>query len=413
MRTLASTLKQGPILFDGAMGTMQLALGLPQEDCPEALNLTHSESIERIHRTFVEAGCQVVTTNTCGANGIKMAIHHHDEELETIVTRAVELAQSAAQGKALVALSLGPTGDFLQPYGTLTPDRLHAAFLRPLRAGQAAGADFAMLETQCDLAEARAAMLAAKSLDFPFVVSYTFEPTGRTLMGNPPEACATLAEALGATAVGINCSCGPEELLPIVRAMRAATCLPLIVQPNAGMPELREGVTRYPYTPQLMAEKMIPFVEMGLDGLGGCCGTTPEHLALIAPLVPQLTPIHPQQPRRLCNRRSVSSLDEALADADSVRLPNGMDVEAGVDEVLMADTGKSALLLDTGNWDAAPLTLLLQEIGDLDPRPMLFEVHSAGQAEAVLRAYQGVAAITPVGCSIPLSPILQYGAVMF
>lgn len=412
MHKLQQLFQSGPVLFDGAMGTMQTALGLPQDDCPEALNLACPEDIYRIHRAFAEAGCQVLCANTFGANAVKMAACGHEADLEHLVTQGVRLARRAAQEDQLVALSLGPTGDFLAPYGALTPDTLAEAFTRPLRAGQAAGADFAMLETQCDLAEARAALLAANALSFPAVVSFTFEPGGRTLMGNPPEACATLAEALGAMALGINCSCGPEELLPVVRAMRAATSLPVIVQPNAGMPELREGATTYPYTPQLMASKMQAFLELGLDGLGGCCGSTPEHLRRIADLVPRLHPQHPTLPQRVCSRRAVLSLQDALADFDEARLPDGASVEEGIDEMLLADTGKAALLLDAGSWTPEDLAALLQEGGDLDPRPLLFRVQHTAQAQALIAAYAGVTAVTglaPSGTAL----LATYGAIAF
>lgn len=235
--------REGILLFDGGMGTMLQSRGLAAE-CPETLNLTHTKEVAAIHRAYKEAGAQVIETNSLGLNKIKMAKLGLEGEIPALAQAAVQAARMGVGPDTPVAFSLGPTGDFTVPYGTLTFEEQYQAFVPAMEAAEAAGADVLYIETQCDLTETRIAMLAAKEHTcIPFVPSFTFESNGRTVMGNTPAACAVAAQHLGATAVGINCSGGPMELLEVVKTMRRATDLPIIVQPNAGLPEFTCGVT--------------------------------------------------------------------------------------------------------------------------------------------------------------------------
>lgn len=279
------------IIFDGAMGTMLQAAGLDLGRCPELWNLERPEIIQDIHRAYVEAGAMVVETNSFGGNTIKLKEYGLADKTQMINRKAAELAKEAVGGKALVAGSVGPTGLLMEPYGTATFDDLYTAFFEQIRGLATGGADLICIETMSDLGEMRAALIAAKAAcKLPVICTMTFEQGGSTIMGISPETAAYVLASLGADAIGANCSTGPEELLPVIKRMAQASSLPLIVQPNAGLPVMREGRVCYDQTPSSMAGFAPKFVEAGVQILGGCCGTTPEHIAAIARAASGLTP---------------------------------------------------------------------------------------------------------------------------
>ncbi len=397
--------KKPRFLFDGGMGTMLQASGIETGECPELLNLTHPEAIAAIQRQYVEAGAMIVETNTLGANAIKLEKSGCQPQLEAINAAALAIIRDRLPAGTLAALSIGPTGDFLEPYGSLTLDALYAAYAAQIQSGRSA--DVFYIETQCDLAEARVAMLAAKGCGgTPYVASFTFE-NGRTLMGNPPEVCAYLTQALGASAVGVNCSGGPEELLPIVQAMRAATSLPLIVQPNAGLPQVVDGKTCFPFAPEPMAQRMQDILAAGADGIGGCCGTTPAHIAAMAHLIEGMpAPAHPAVAPQLTTKRSFLPLDQALSRPFTIRCAAGSDLYDLLDEAMEAQDEEAAcLLLELGDMPPEEIASLLAEGQDMFKLPLVFSAPTAAQAEAALRAYHGVAALA---CAEDAAPIAAY-----
>ncbi len=401
--------KEGILLFDGGMGTMLQAQGLIAE-CPEMLNQTHQAEVAAIHRAYREAGADVVETNSLGLNTVKMAKHGLESEIPALAQAAVEAARLGVGEDIPAAFSIGPTGDFLAPYGSLTFDALYQAFVPAFAAAEKAGAAVLYIETQCDLTETRVAMLAAREQTaLPYVPSFTFEGNGRTVMGNPPAACAVLAQRLGAVAVGINCSGGPEELLPVVKAMRAATTLPLIVQPNAGLPEFLDGVTRFPFSPQDMAEKMPAILEAGADGIGGCCGTTPAHIARLRELIAgRSRPRHPDAlPETLSHRRVVLPLAEALAALGSFALRPGSTLSDDMEDWMDETEEAEAMLLDVSAVEPEEIAALLDEEQDLMRRPLLFRAGNAAQAEAALRHYCGITALYGPGLA---EAAARYGA---
>lgn len=397
--------KKPRFLFDGGMGTMLQESGIETGECPELLNLTHPEAIAAIQRQYTEAGAMIVETNTLGANGVKLKKAGCQEQLAAINAAALSIIRDRLPAGVLAALSVGPTGEFLEPYGNLTLDTLYEAYAAQMQAGRSA--DVFYIETQCDLAEARVAMLAAKGCGgAPFVASFTFE-NGRTLMGNPPEACAYLTQALGASAVGINCSGGPEELLPIVRAMRAATSLPLIVQPNAGLPQVVDGKTCFPYAAGPMAQSMKSILDAGADGIGGCCGTTPAHIAAMARLIEGMpAPAHPAVAPMLATKRMLLPLEEALAHPFTLRCCAGADLYDLLDEAADAQDEEAACLaLELGDMEPEEIAALLSEGQDMFRLPLIFSASAAAQAEAALRAYHGIAALA---CSEDASAAAAY-----
>ena len=266
------------VLLDGAMGTMLQAAGLPLGARPEALNLEDPALIESIHARYAAAGSRILCANTFGASAHKLAGSGYT--VEQVVDAAIRCARRAAQPYgSLVALDIGPLGELLEPAGTLPFEEAVEAFAEIVRAGAAAGADLILCETFTDLYELKAALLACReNCGLPVLASMSFEAGGRTFTGCGVESFAAAARGLGADALGINCSLGPKEILPMARALCGAVPgdYPVFVKPNAGLP--RADGSGYDITPQLFAMQMKPYRELGLFAAGGCCGTTPDFI---------------------------------------------------------------------------------------------------------------------------------------
>ena len=266
------------VLLDGAMGTMLQAAGLPLGARPEALNLEDPALIESIHARYAAAGSRILCANTFGASAHKLAGSGYT--VEQVVDAAIRCARRAAQPYgSLVALDIGPLGELLEPAGTLPFEEAVEAFAEIVRAGAAAGADLILCETFTDLYELKAALLACReTCGLPVLASMSFEAGGRTFTGCGVESFAAAAQGLGADALGINCSLGPKEILPMARALCGAVPgdYPVFVKPNAGLP--RADGSGYDITPQLFAMQMKPYRELGLFAAGGCCGTTPDFI---------------------------------------------------------------------------------------------------------------------------------------
>ena len=268
------------------MGTMLFAHGLEGGKCPEEYNLTHPEILESIARRYLEAGADIVQTNTFGGSPLKLAQYGLDDRTETIAAKAVEAVKQAVGGKAFVSASCGPSGKLLKPYGDCEPEAMKAGFLRQMSAMINAGADLVCVETMTDLTEAKLAIEAAReiSADIPIMATMTFDPTPRgfyTVMGVTIEAAAKELEAAGATIIGSNCGNGIEKMIEIAIEFKQRTSLPVIIQSNAGVPELKEGKPFYPETPDFMGQKSEALIEAGVAVIGGCCGTTPDHIRAI------------------------------------------------------------------------------------------------------------------------------------
>ena len=268
----------GPVLLDGGMGTMLQARGLSMGEWPELAALEHPDWLEDIHRAYVEAGAQILCANTFGANREKLG--RTGRTVEEVVPPSVEIARRAARGRALVALDVGPTGQLLEPTGTLRFEEAVDIFAQTVRAGVQAGADLILIETMTDLQEARAALLAAREhSSLPVLVTMTYEATGRTFLGCSPACAALTLEGLGADAIGVNCSLGPREMPPLVEELLRWTTLPIVLKPNAGLPH-PDG-SGYDISPEEFAHSLAALADLGVQVFGGCCGTTPEYIALL------------------------------------------------------------------------------------------------------------------------------------
>ena len=276
-------LKDEILVFDGAMGT-ELPSNLGR--CPEELNLTHPEVVTKVHSSYVEAGTDVITTNTFGGNRIKLKENGLGDRLEEINTKGVEIAKEAAGKKALIAASVGPTGKLLEPLGEFTFDQFYNAYKEQIKALAKAGADIIILETMIDIQEAKIALLAAKeSCNLPVICSLTFTEEGRMVTGSDPLIAATILEPLKPDVLGANCSLGPKGLMNVMRDFVYYSNLPLIIEPNAGLPRMVQGKTVYPATPNYMARYALEFVALGVNIVGSCCGSGPEHTKAIVKLV--------------------------------------------------------------------------------------------------------------------------------
>ena len=286
-RTLTDALAgDARLLFDGGMGTMLQAAGLVAGEVPELWCLTHADAVTAVHRAYVESGSDVVTTNTFGANRLKLA---GAAAVDDVFAAAVACARAA--GARYVAADIGPTGALLRPLGTLSFDEAYDLFAEEARAAARAGADLFIVETMTDLAEAKAAYLACReNTDLPVIVTMTFGEDGRTFLGTSPEIAAVTFDALGADAVGINCSLGPTELLPLAKRMRAVTAKPLLVQANAGLPHVEGDATVYDIGPEAYADAVRELVDAGVDLVGGCCGTTPAYIRLLDRIISNRRP---------------------------------------------------------------------------------------------------------------------------
>ncbi len=281
-----SKLKKGFLFFDGGMGTLLQEKGLAMGEAPEAWNLTHSEQITAIHRAYFEAGANVVTTNTFGANPLKL------ENVEDIVCHAVQNAKNAIfASEQYVALDIGPTGKLLKPLGELDFEDAVSAFATTIRAGSKAGCDLIIIETMNDPYELKAAIIAAKeNSSLPIFATFVLDEKGKTMTGCDVDAMVAMLEGLGVSALGVNCSLGADKLKKFVPRLVERASVPVIVNPNAGMPCIHNGKTCFDSTPDEFLSNMLEIAEMGARVLGGCCGTTPEYIKRVVDALKDKTP---------------------------------------------------------------------------------------------------------------------------
>ncbi len=270
-------------LFDGAMGTMLQQQDIPPGVCPESINLTHPRAIEQIHRQYVTSGADIIETNTFGANRIKLANYGLHNDVERINHAAVQAARAACGPGTKIAGSVGPTGKLIAPLGDLAFAEACDVFSQQIKALDRAGVDYIIIETIIDLQEMRAALLAAKQQsNRPVICQLSFGADGRTATGTDATTAAVVLEAMGADIIGANCSVGPENMVPIIAEFAKSCRIPISAQPNAGMPRIYNGCTVYDLGPEQMAAWVPKLVEAGATYIGGCCGTTPQHITAMA-----------------------------------------------------------------------------------------------------------------------------------
>lgn len=396
-------------LLDGAMGTMLQAAGMPVGQLPELWNIQHPEIVTRIQRAYVEAGSRVIFANTFGANRHKLSGSGYD--VEAVISAGIRAAREAAGDEPVrVALDVGPIGQLLEPLGTLSFAEAYDIFREMVTAGQRAGADLIVLETMPDLYEAKAAVLAAKEhTNLPVWVTMTFEATGRTFVGVTVPAMAMTLTGLGVDALGFNCSLGPKELLPMVEELAHWTNLPLILKPNAGLPDPSTGA--YTITPEEFAEEMVQAAKLGVTIMGGCCGTTPDFIKALGSRLAETRP----GTRSKADRHGVCSATQAV-ELQGVRVigerinPTGKKrfqqalregdmgyiLERGLEQ---QDAGADILDVNVGLPgidESAMMTRVVKALQGVVDLPLQIDSSDPTAIEAGLRAVNGKAIVNSV-----------------
>ncbi len=282
-------LEEEVLLSDGATGTMLMTMGLKGGSCLEQLNLTNAEKVQELHAAYVQAGAQIILANSFGGNRFKLIKYNLHDQLYQLNYQAAKNAKEAAGERAFVAASVGPTGELLSPLGPVEEAEMTDAFREQSIALADGGADLILVETMSDLREATLAIRAAKeNTDLPVFCTFTYNRTKvgfRTIMGVDPDKAVKASLEAGADVIGANCGEGMEQMIDLVRAIRRSFDNYILIHANAGMPQLIEGKTVYDETPERMAELLPEILDAGVNIIGGCCGTTPEHIAAMARVI--------------------------------------------------------------------------------------------------------------------------------
>ena len=407
------------------MGSMLQKSGMPVGALPEVYNLTEPQRIIAIQQQFAEAGADILYANTFGANRHKMKKSGYT--VQELIPAGIRCARKAGGGRCKVALDLGPIGQLLEPLGTLTFEEAYDIFREEIEAGQ--DADLIVIETMTDLYETKAALLAAKEhSEKPVFCTMTFEPNLRTFTGCTVASAAMTLEGLGADAIGVNCSLGPDELLPIVEEMAKWTTLPLIVKPNAGLPDPVTG--EYLVDPQEFAKAMSKFAALGVRIYGGCCGTTPEHLKAAYAMLEtcEIPARHPDPPAAVCSAAEVVEINQPRIIGERIN-PTGKkrfktalqegDMDYILDQaVQQVDAGADLLDVNVGMPgidEKGMMIRTVKAIQSIGSTPLQLDSTIPAVMEAALRVYNGKPIVNSVnGEEKSLQKILplvkKYGA---
>lgn len=434
MKDILDYIKEKILVFDGGMGRELQKLGLPEAQPPESWNIENPCAVKTLHWAYIDSGAVAVTTNTFGGNRIKLSHYGLEGQVRELNIKAVELAREAVGSKGFVVGSIGPTGLFVEPLGELSFAEAYEVFFEQATALSEAGADALILETMVDLGEIRAALLAAKDAgSLPVIAGMTYHEDSRTLTGTDPETAAVVLESLGADVIGVNCSGGPQQLEPIVEILCRSTNLPVLVEPNAGMPELVNGKTVFRETPQSMADFSLRFASLGAAMIGSCCGSTPEHTKAIAEALEGQQPIQRniQFPLRVASTTRTVSIGEGCYPAiigERINPTGKKDLAGEIRDGKMSLLRSEALaqvrhgadILDVnvavpGIDEAEAMALAINSIQNLVPVPLCMDSPNALALEAGLRIYHGKALVNSVNADdavldkvLPL--VKRYGA---
>lgn len=397
------------IILDGGMGTMLQAAGVPMGKVPEALNVTHGEAVIDIHRQYIEAGADIIYANTFSANRYKLG--YSDYSVEELVTAGVVNAKKAAAASerdVAVALDVGPIGELMEPNGSLKFEDAYDMFKEMMTVGAKAGADLIVIETSTDLLEMKAAVLAAKeNTSLPVFSTMTFEKNGRTFTGVTVEAAALTLTGLGVDAVGINCSLGPDDIYPLAQKLVEWTPLPVIIKANAGLPNLNSG--GYDISAGQFAEQMDKFMDLGVQIIGGCCGTTPEYIREMKKMLSRRAAEGKRADRPAFVRRAAVCSSTQVVEIDGVRVigerinPTGKKLfkEALLNHnigyiltqgISQVEAGAHILDVNVGlpKIDEAGLMVeVIKELQGVVDVPLQIDSSHAGVIESGLRIYNG------------------------
>ena len=422
-------------IFDGAMGTMLQEGGLKPGGCPELMNLEQPDVVQKIHEAYIEAGATMIETNTFGASALKLDHYGLEDRVKEINEAAVKIAREASKGRAKIVGSLGPTGRFIVPLGDLEFEDAYQAFYEQAKALADAGADYLLFETCIDIQEMRAGLLAAKdATSLPIICQLSYSEDGRTVTGTDPQTAAITLEALGADIIGVNCSLGPKELVPIVKTLAENCSVPISVLPNAGMPRLENGRTIFPMGPEEFASWGAKLVAAGATYLGGCCGTTPAHIKALAAAVKDLPLTERKSPDnrlRLTSRSKTVIIDKDLATtligerinptgrkklAEEIKNGSLFSVKREAIDQVRAGARLLDVNMGVGGIDQVKaMHDAIREVSQITDAPLAIDTSDTKTLEAGLRAYPGRALINSVSAEkerieefLPLAK--KYGA---
>lgn len=430
------------LYFDGGTGTLLQKKGMKPGELPETWNLTHTEEMVDIHRQYFEAGSDIVLTNTFGANALKF--HNTEYELEDIVAAAVvNVKEGAWMGvhdgrEVYTALDIGPTGKLLKPMGDLSFEDAYAAFKEVVQYGEEAGADLIHIETMSDTYEVKAAVLAAKeNTSLPVFATMIFDEKGKLLTGGDIPSVVALLEGLRVDALGINCGMGPEQMLPVLEEILKYAAVPVIVKPNAGLPKQKNGNVYYDVNPGEFAEVMQKIVELGAGVVGGCCGTTPEHIRALIKRTERFRDISDRKRERLKDYTIVSSYGKAVILGEEPRIigerinPTGKKKfkqalkEHDIDYILregisQQDAGAHILDVNVGLPDIDEPALMKEVVTELQSvtsLPLQIDTVDVKALEAAMRIYNGKPMVNSVNgkkeAMDAIFPLIQkYGGVV-
>lgn len=430
-------LKDKIMILDGAMGTLMQKKGMPKGVCPELWGAENEEAVITEQVNYINAGTNAIYTFSLGGNRYKLDEFGLGDRTIELNRRLAQISRKAAGNRAFVAGDIGSTGKFIRPYGDLPFDKAVDAYKEQITGLIEGGVDFLIIETMIDIQEARAAVIAAKELcDLPVCVSMTFAQDGYTLTGTDPVAALVTLQSLGADAVGCNCSTGPEDMIKIIEAMRPYAKIPLLVKPNAGLPRLVDGNTVFDLSPDEFGAYMPKFVELGASMLGGCCGTSPEYIKVLADSIKGMSPVSPS-PQKDCNLLSSSRKAVFLGGDSSLAIigerinPTGKKKlqeslkEGKMSEVLtlayeQAEKGADILDVNVGMPGINEKEKMLEAVEILSTKldiPLCIDSTSTEVVEAALRIYPGRALLNSInGDRAQLENLLpvaaKYGAMI-
>lgn len=417
MRTeeLYNMIQQKPVILDGATGSNLQKVGMKPGVCPEEWILENEEKLIDLQKSFVEAGTNILYAPTFSGNRVKLEEYGLEDRAEEINKRLVGLSKRAAGGKALVAGDMTMTGVALEPVGPMKLEDLINIYKEQAKYLLEAGVDLFVVETMMSLAETRAAVIAIKEVcDLPVIASLTFQEDGRTLYGTDPVTAVVVLQSIGADVIGVNCSTGPEEMIPVIKKMKEYAEVPILAKPNAGLPVLQGGVTVYPMTPEEFASWGPAFVEAGAGLIGGCCGSTPEHIRMLAEKVSGLTTKAPcnMHPIMLASERKSQEIilgGKFLVIGERIN-PTGKkklqeELRAGkldlVEEMAEQQEEMGAHILDinmgTNGIDEKEMMLkAISKVTMVSSLPLCIDTSYVEVMEAALRAYPGRALINSI-----------------
>lgn len=415
MRPLLQAIKEQRLYLDGGMGSMLQAAGLPEGMLPDVWGMESPAAVQAVHRAYLEAGSRLITTNTFGTCALKLA--PYGVTPEQVMTAAVANVRAAMDqtgvSDAYVCADIGPTGKLLRPYGDLDFEDAVALFAETVRAAVKAGADCILIETMSDLYEMKAAVLAAKeNCDLPILASLIFDESGKLLTGGSPRAAVALLEGLGVDVLGLNCGLGPQEMAPVFRALWEDASIPLLLQPNAGLPRSQNGQAVYDLGPADFAVQMVPLAPMATL-LGGCCGTTPDHLRALMEAtkdipLPQVTEKDTLFISSYCQAVALDGRDpviigERINPTGKKKLQAALR-EGDMDYVLgeaFQQEEAGAHILDVnvglpGLDEPTVLTRTVEAIQEVTGLPLQLDTSNPAAMEAALRRYNGKPLINSV-----------------